>query len=69
MIPAALRLLYPCPSEIAGAVPDPSAASTTAGAMSPSTRIAPAVTTEHARLTAGTADMWRELVHLCWETP
>jgi hypothetical protein len=25
--------------------------------------------TEHARLSAGTADLWRELVHLCMETP
>ena len=24
---------------------------------------------EHARLTDGTADLWRQLVHLCWETP
>ncbi len=24
---------------------------------------------EHAQLTAGTADMWRQLVHLCIETP
>jgi hypothetical protein len=25
--------------------------------------------TEHAKLTEGTADLWRELVHLCMETP
>jgi hypothetical protein len=25
--------------------------------------------TEHAKLSAGTADLWRELVHLCMETP
>jgi hypothetical protein len=29
----------------------------------------PASATEHARLTDGTADLWRELVHLCMETP
>lgn len=57
MIPRAFRILYPSP-EIAGAELDPSAASTTAGAVSPS---APAVTTEHARLTEGTADLWRQL--------
>jgi hypothetical protein len=29
----------------------------------------PSAATEHARLTEGTADLWRELVHLCMETP
>jgi hypothetical protein len=29
----------------------------------------PTSATEHARLTEGTADLWRELVHLCMETP
>jgi hypothetical protein len=29
----------------------------------------PSAVTEHARLTEGTADLWRELVHLCMETP
>lgn len=24
---------------------------------------------EHERLSAGTADLWRQLVHLCMETP
>jgi hypothetical protein len=29
----------------------------------------PSTVTEHAKLSAGTADLWRELVHLCMETP
>lgn len=62
MICRAMRLLYPSPPDtpasVEGQVADDG------GTFRP-----PSSATEHARLTDGTADLWRQLVHLCWETP
>ena len=62
MTPRAFRILLPCPpaqGPVEGSA---------AGAPSSRAPAAPTAT-EHQRLTDDTADLWRQLVHLCWETP
>lgn len=57
MIPRAFRILLPSPP-LTVEQQDPGLSVPASGPGS-----------EHEQLTAGTADLWRELVHLCWETP
>lgn len=61
MIPRAMRILLPVDPAHLG---EQQAVGEDRPFASPTANLS-----EHSRLTDGTADMWRQLVHLCWETP
>lgn len=64
MIPRPFRILYPTPPVVVPAATVEDQDTGEGGTFRPTSPVS-----EHARLTDGTADLWRQLVHLCWETP